>query len=54
MKENFTSYLITLIVLAAAIGAAWMITKIASPSTATTVGGSEASYAQLQQSILKP
>jgi len=53
MKEEFTSYLITLMVLIAAGVMAWLIIRLASPGTASTVGGSEANYAQLKQSILQ-
>jgi hypothetical protein len=53
MKDDFTSYLITLMVLLAAGGAAWLIINVASTSTASRIGGSEANYNQLQQSILR-
>jgi hypothetical protein len=53
MKNDLASFLITLMVLLAAAGAAWLIMNIASGNTASRIGGSEASYSQLQQSILK-
>ncbi len=53
MKEQFTSYFITLMVLIAAAVMAWLIVRLASPDTAATVGGSEANYDQLKQSILQ-
>ena len=54
MKEDTTSYLIAIIIVFMAAGAAWLILHLASPNTASSVTGNEASYSQLQQSILKP
>lgn len=53
MKEDVTSYLITFMILIAAGVMGWLIVRLASPNTAATVGGSEANYAQLKQSILQ-
>jgi len=53
MKEDVTSYLITLMILVMGVVAAWFIMRLASPNTANTISGSETQYAPLQQSILK-
>ncbi len=53
MKEQLNSYLITLVVVLAAARAAWLILHVASRTTVNSVGGSEAQYIPLQQSILK-
>lgn len=53
MKDDLLSYFITLMILAAAAGAAWLIIHLASPNTAATIQGEEANYTPLQQSILK-
>ncbi|MHB8860700.1 MAG: hypothetical protein ACYC48_03115 [Minisyncoccota bacterium] len=53
MKENVTSYFITIGIVLTAIGAAWLIMRIANANTAATVTGTEANYSALQQSILK-
>ncbi|MDP2665033.1 MAG: hypothetical protein Q8P23_00050 [bacterium] len=59
MKDKVNSYFATLILLIAGIGAAWIIYHLATTNTlknAVTGGagiGTEASYNQLQQSILK-
>ncbi|MFA6519838.1 MAG: hypothetical protein WCT41_03405 [Candidatus Paceibacterota bacterium] len=58
MKDKVNSYFATLILLIAGLGAAWLIYRLATTNnlknavTGTGVG-TEASYSQLQQSILK-
>ena len=53
MRGSTNSYLITLTILAVGAGVAWFIINLASISTVSKIGGSEADYSQLQQSILK-
>jgi hypothetical protein len=54
MKDKINSYFAILLVTIAGAGATWFIVHIASDNAlASTMGGSEASYASLQQSILK-
>lgn len=55
MKDQVNFYLSMFIMFIAGAGAMWVIIHIATTSTpATVVGGSEASYDNLKQSILKP
>lgn len=55
MKNTINSYFAVLIITIAGASAAWLIVHMAnSVSLITTFSGSEATYAQLQQSILKP
>lgn len=58
MKDKVNSYFAALILLIAGLGAAWLIYHLATTNTLKntvngTGTGTEASYGQLQQSILK-
>lgn len=53
MKEKVTAYFITIGVLCMAAAGAWLVLHLASANTAATIGGPEAGYSSLQQSILK-
>ncbi len=53
MKSNLASFLIALGILFLSFGAMWLILKLASPQVTLKVGGNEATYSDLQQSILK-
>ena len=55
MKERINSYFAILLITIAGAGASLIIVHVANTTTlGSTVSGNEASYAPLQQSILKP
>lgn len=55
VKDTINSYLAVLIITLAGAGATMLIVHVVfNNSFVTTLGGSEASYASLQQSILNP
>ena len=54
MKDKVNFYLAMLIMFVAGAGAEWLIIHFTNSNNfANTIGGSEASYSSLQQSILK-
>ena len=53
MKEKVISYFITVGIVCMAAAGAWLVLHLASANTAATIGGPEAGYSSLEQSILK-
>jgi hypothetical protein len=53
MKGRINSYFAILLVTIAGAGAATLIVRVASTDASAIVGGGEADYASLQQSILE-
>ncbi len=54
MKDNVNFYFAVLLIVIAAAGATWLIIHVVTANNfTTTVGGNEAKYAPLRDSILK-